>query len=92
MGWQLPLQTELGLDLGSVIASCVDLGFGFFLFFKLEDNCFTMLCWFLPFNLVSSWSTQMKLLTLQGCVGVNGMPRMYSAGSLQASLPSLLSC
>jgi len=33
MGWQLPLQTEMGLGLGSVIASCVDLGFGFFLFF-----------------------------------------------------------
>ena len=38
-------------------ASYLCLNFIFFLFFffllfffKLEDNCFTMLCWFLPYN------------------------------------------
>ena len=25
----------------------------FTFFFKLEDNCFTMLCWFLPYNNVN---------------------------------------
>ena len=24
---------------------------GFFFFFKLENNCFTILCWFLPYNI-----------------------------------------
>ena len=35
------------------------------IFFKLEDNCFTMLCWFLPYNNVSQPSVYLCPLPLE---------------------------
>ena len=44
----LPLSKDPGLN-PNLISSLGNF-FNFFQIFQLEDNCFTMLCWFLPYN------------------------------------------
>ena len=61
-----------------------------FIYFKLEGNCFTILCWFLPYNQhESATGIHMSLLeppshlpphpTLLGCQGALGLTSLYHA-------------
>ena len=59
------------------------------LFFKLEDNCFTMLCWFLPYTI---WISHIMYMSSPSWAFLPlPIPPLYVFTECQAGLPVLYS-